>query len=225
MPKFPEITVEKRTLIGRKVKQLRQQGLIPANVFGRKITSIAVQLPATTFTKVFDQVGETGIISLTIGDKKFPCLIKGMANHPVTGQILHVDFHNVSLTEKVTAAIPVESIGESPAIKEFGAIINQNIHEIEVEALPTELPESIEIDLSTLAAIGDTITFKDIKLPEGVVAQLDPDTIIVAADEPAPEEVVEETPAEAEVGAEDAKADSEAEGDAKPAAEESPAKE
>lgn len=216
MPKFPEITVEKRTLTGRKVKQLRHQGLIPANVFGRKISSIAIQLPATTFTKVFDQVGETGIITLIIGEKKYPCLIKGTAAHPVTGQLLHVDFHNVSLTEKVTAAIPVEYINESPAVKEFGAVINQNIHEIEVEALPTELPESIEIDLSTLKAIGDAITFKDITLPEGVVAELDPDTTLVAAEEPAPEEVVEEAPAETEAESETAAATPETEADAKP---------
>lgn len=199
MPKFPKITATKRTLLGRKVKQLRRQGIIPAHLFGKKIDSIAIQVDAKTFSKLFDQVGETGIIDVTIADKSYPSLVVGRAVDPVTGAILHIDFHNVSLTEKVTATIPIELVGESPAVKEAGGIIAQSLHELEVEALPTELPESFVVDIAKLKAIGDSLTIADLAVPEGVTISLEPESVIVSITEPAPEEVVEAAPAEGEV--------------------------
>ena len=197
MPKFPQLSATPRALTGRKVKQLRRQGLIPANLFGKKIDSIAVQVDTKQFTKLYDEVGETGIVEVAVGDKSYPCLIVGTASDPITGATLHIDFHNVSLKEKVTATIPVELIGEAPAVKELAGVVNQSLYELEVEALPTDLPEAFELNLSKLAAIGDNLTIKDLTVPEGVTIELDPETIIVSIAEPAPEEVVEEAPAEA----------------------------
>jgi large subunit ribosomal protein L25 len=201
MPKFPQLSAAKRDLMGRKVKQLRRQGLIPANLFGKKIDSIAVQVDAKHFNKIYDQVGETGIVDVAVGDKSYPCLIVGRANDPVTGSILHVDFHNVSLKEKVTATIPVELAGEAPAVKDLGGVVNQSLYELEVEALPTDLPEVFKLDVSKLVAIGDNLAIKDLAVPEGVTVELEPETIIVSIAEPAPEEVVEEAPADAETEA------------------------
>lgn len=194
MPKFPTLTVDKRTLLGRKVKQLRRQGIIPANVFGSKINSIAIQVPEKTFAKIFTEVGETGIVEVVIGEKKYPSLIAGYAQDPVTHSMLHVDFHHVSLKEKVTATIPIHAIGEAPAVKDQGGVLNVSLYEIDVEALPTELPESIEVDITGLTAIGDAVYVKDLNVPTGVELQVDPEAIVLSITEPVPEEVVEEVP-------------------------------
>lgn len=194
MAKFPGLKADKREIVGRKVKQLRRQGIVPANLFGKKISSISIQTDAKTFQKIFDEVGETGIVEIELDDKKYPSLITGMAVDPVSGQTLHVDFHYVSLKEKVTAAIPVELTGEAPAVKEVGAVLSQNVHELEVEALPTDLPESIQVDISSLKAIGDVITVADLKAGEGIEFKVEPETVLISATEPAPEEVVEEAP-------------------------------
>lgn len=198
MAKFPGLKVEKRDLFGRKVKQLRRQGIVPANLFGKKINSIAIQVEEKAFTKIFNEVGETGLVDVTVGDKKYPSLISGYVTDPVTGRILHADFHTVSLKEKVTAAIPVELVGEAPAVKEQGGVLFQSLNEIEVEALPTDLPESINVDISGLANIGDSITVRDLKVDaQTVTIQVEPDTTVVSIQEPAPEEV-EEAPIETE---------------------------
>lgn len=209
MAKFPKLTVDKRTLTGRKVKQLRRQGLLPANLFGKKIDSIAIQVDTKKFDKIYTEVGETGIIDVAVGETSYPSLITGTAMDPVSGAILHVDFHHVSLKEKVTATIPLELIGESPAVKELGGVINQSLHELEVEALPTDLPEKLELDITGLAAIGDSLTIKHLVIPADVTLALDPETVLVSVAEPAPEEVVEAAPAEAA-----AEASAEAEGGA-----------
>lgn len=203
MAKFPQLIVDKRTLIGRKVKALRRQGLIPANLFGKKIESVAIQVESKQFKKLFEEVGETGIVEVIVADKSYPSLITGTSVDPVSGITLHVDFHNVSLKEKVTATIPLELIGEAPAVKELGGVINQSLFELEVEALPTELPEQFDVDISKLVAIGDSLSIKDLTISSDVTVELEPDTLIVSIAEPAPEEVVEETPAEAEVGDQD----------------------
>jgi len=198
MSKFHKLIVHNRNLVGRKVKQLRRQGFIPANLFGHNIDSISIQVDAAKFSKVYNEVGETSIIELSLNDKAYPCLVKGIAIEPVTGSYLHVDFHNVSLKEKVTATIPLEVTGESAAVKELGGVVNQSLHELEVEALPTDLPENIIVDITSLAAIGDSIAIKDLSIPSEVAVSLDPETIVISVAEPAPEEVVEEpTPAEA----------------------------
>jgi large subunit ribosomal protein L25 len=200
MAQFESLKVDKRTLIGRKVKLLRRQGIIPANIFGNKISSISVQVDHVAFHKVFDKVGETAIVEVVVGDDKYPCLISGMAIDPVTSDILHIDFHHVSLKEKVTATIPVHMVGEAPAVKDLGGILNQSLHELEVEALPTDLPEAIEVDVTHLTNMGDSISVKDLKISDKVTLTADPDTIILVINEPAKEEeVVVETPTEAEV--------------------------
>lgn len=221
MSKFPKLTADQRSLTGRKVKQLRRQGLIPANLFGKKIESIAIQIDAKQYQKLYQEVGETGIVDVTVADKSYPSLISGSAVDPITGATLHVDFHHVSLKEKVSATIPVELIGEAPAVKELGGVVNQSLHELEVEALPTDLPEVFELDITKLTAIGDSLSIQDLTVPEGVVIALEPETVIVSVAEPAPEEVVEAPVAEetAEAAAE-AAAEAPAEAEA-PAADES----
>lgn len=199
------LNVSPRTLAGRKVKQLRRQGIVPANVFGSKTKSIAVQVSADVFKKVFAEAGETSLVYLTVGDEKTarPVLIASVQIHPVTDAPLHIDFHQVDLTQKVTADIPVELVGEAPAEKELGATIVQLVNELEVEALPTDLPEKFEIDLSSLKAFGDMISVKDVKVDAAKVEiKNDPELQIVQAQEPQKEEEVVPEAAESAAGGE-----------------------
>lgn len=186
-----------RTIIGRQVKQLRSAGLIPGNIYSKGQDSVALSVDAKTFLKTYSQAGETALVDLTVeGESKVrPVLIRGVARHPVSGAIVHIDFNQVNLKEKITAMIPVESIGESEAIKNGGVLVLP-YSEIEVEALPTDLPEKFEVDISKLAAIGDTVTIADLSYDRQTVEiQLAQDDV-VATVQAQEEEQVEEVAAE-----------------------------
>ncbi len=188
------LSLQKRDQLGKRVKKLRQQGLIPANVFGKEVKSQAVSASAADFKLVREKAGETQIVYLQISGetKDRPTLITNIQYDPVSDQVLHVDFHQVDLKEKVTANIPLELVGEAPAAKDFQAVVVPNISEIEVEALPTDLPEKIEVDVTGLKQIGDSIKVSDLKINRDIIAvQTDPETIIVTATPQRAEEVIE----------------------------------
>src|SRR5687767_14329657 len=198
--------LDKREVLGRKVKRLRKEGIVPANIFGKKTPSIAVQVSEKEFKKVFEAAGETSIIYSTVGEEKTerPLLVSMAQVHPVTGSFLHIDFHQVDLTQKVTATVPLVFEGEAPAVADKGAILVQMMTEIEVEALPTEIPHEIIVDISSLKEFGDFLTVKDIKVDTTKVEiQAEPDEQLVQVQEPKEEE--EEVPAEGEEVAEETK--------------------
>jgi large subunit ribosomal protein L25 len=188
------LKAEKRVLLGSKTKKLRRLGTVPANIFGHKVDSLAIQVSAVEFARVYKEAGETSLIWLKVEgeDKERPTLIKSLTNNPVTGRKVHVDFHQVNLKEKVTANIPVEVIGESNLVNDGLAVLDVNLQEIEVEALPTDLPESIIFDVSTLKEIGDNQKVSDAKIPAGVTVLTDPEKIVIALGAPMKEEVIEE---------------------------------
>ena len=209
-----ELSANIRTLFGRKTKQLRAKGIAPGNIFGKKMKSIAIELDKAILLDTMRKAGETGLIHLKIkGDEKVhPVLVSGYALDPVTDTVLHVDFHEVDLKQKTTASVPVHTVGESPAVKE-GNILVILRNEIDVEALPTDLPESIQVDISGLSAVGDTVHAKDLKVDRAkVTLDIEDEEPIVTIQEPAKEEVVE-APAEVE-GAAPAEGDKPAEGEA-----------
>lgn len=185
---------EKRILFGRKVKQLRKEGLIPANIFGKKVKSEAITVNTKDFREVFEKAGETQIIDL--GGR--PVLVSNLQIDPVTSDYVHIDFRQVDLTEKITAKVPVEIIGESPAEKQSIGTVVQQLNEIEVEALPANLPEKIEIDSSVLTEVDQAIYVKDLKLDNKVTIKTDLESIIVKVEPPIKEEVVETVVAPAE---------------------------
>lgn len=202
--KATKLSVSQRQLKGKKVKTLRAKGILPGHVFGADTSSLEVQVDAKVFSKVYKQVGETGLIDLQVegeGNSR-PVLIDDYALHPVSGQILHVDFHQVNLKEKVVATVPIETIGESEGIKN-GNIFVTAYNEVEVEALPTDLPDHFEIDLSKLVNAGDDIKFSDLVYDREKIKILDIEEDGVVATLQAPkEEVVEEvstTPEEVEL--------------------------
>lgn len=168
---------------------------MPANIYGKKIKSLAVQVKADEFQKVFSEAGETGLVELKLGEKVHPVLIHNVQLGPVSDLPLHIDFLEVSLKEKVTATVPIELIGESPAEKEGGVVVQQ-MHEVEVEALPTDLPEKIEVDISGLTEIDQAIKAGELKVDKTKVeVKEDPERIVVSVAPPAKEEVVAPPPA------------------------------
>ncbi|KKP46524.1 MAG: 50S ribosomal protein L25 [Candidatus Woesebacteria bacterium GW2011_GWA1_33_30] len=203
----------KREVFGRKVKRFRKEGLAPANIFGKKIKSEAIFVNKKEFTDVFAKAGETQIIHLN--DK--PVLVSGLQIDPVTSDYLHVDFRRVDLTEKITAKVPVEIVGESPAEKQKMGTVVQQLSEIEVEALPADLPEKIEIDATTLIEVDQTIYVKDLKIDKKVTIKTDLESIVAKVEPPTKEEVVEVVaPVEDEVPVE---GEQPKEGETKPAEE------
>lgn len=192
------LKIQKRKIFGRKVKNLRKQGFLPGNIYGKKIKSQAVKINKKDFLNIFKQAGETGLVQLILAEKKTPytVLIHNPQIHPVSGEILHVDFRQVDLTEKVQVAIPVELKGEAPAVNKGGVLVHL-INEVEVEALPTDLPDKFEVDVSHLEEIGQSISIKDLKIDKKKAKILiDENQLVVNIEEPKKEEekVVEEKP-------------------------------
>ncbi|MCS7091863.1 MAG: 50S ribosomal protein L25 [Patescibacteria group bacterium] len=189
----PKLQALKREIFGRKVKSLREKNIIPANVFGDRDSSLAISVNLKDFRKVYDEVGETGLIDLVIENSTLPVLINNISFEPVSGKILHIDFRQVNLKEKLTANVPVELIGESPAEKQGLGTVVSYLTEIEVEALPSDLPEKFVIDVSNLSEVDQSIYVKDIKTDsDKVKITLDPETIVVKVEEQKMEEVSEE---------------------------------
>lgn len=188
------LKLQKRDITGKKVQSLRDAGVIPVSLYGKKIKNVSASVTLTSFESVFETAGETQIVYINLEgeDIERPVIISDIQLHPVTDKILHVDFRQVDLKEKLEADIPLELIGESPAVKEFGANIIQLINEIRVEALPTDLPEKIEIDISLLKAIGDVIRISDLKIDTSKVEIKveDLSSVIVSASEQQKEEEV-----------------------------------
>ncbi len=214
-----ELTASVRKIFGRKTKQLRAKGIVPANIFGKNIKSQAIELEKGGLLTTMRLAGETSLINLKIeGDTKVhPVLVSGYAQDPVTGDMLHVDFHEVDLTQTTTADVPLKVVGVSEAV-EGGLVLVMLKNELEVEALPTDLPSAIEVDISTLKALGDDILAKDLKIDRTKIKlAVEDEEPIATIQEPAKEEVVEEAPAEGEEGKEGEVASGEDQKDAEPA--------
>src|SRR6267378_2393675 len=145
--KNPVLISEPRTVLGKKVKKLRREGLLPANVYGKGLSSTAIQVKMADFQAVFKEVGETGLIDLKVGADSKPVLIKNLQMEYPLHTPLHVDFFQVNLKEKVKTMVPVVLTGEPTAVTEKLGILLQTLAEVEIEALPAELPENIEVSV------------------------------------------------------------------------------
>ncbi|KKW12450.1 MAG: 50S ribosomal protein L25 [Parcubacteria group bacterium GW2011_GWA2_49_9] len=172
---------------------LRNAGRIPAVFYGRKQASTSITLSTKDFEKVWKKAGETAVVNLQSGDEEVQALIKDVDRHPVFGTPRHADFYVFEKGQKLKIKIPIIFTGVSPAVKDLGAVLVKVIHDLEIEAEPKNLPQKLEVDISPLAAFGDNITAKSIKLPEGVTLVISPDDIVASVYEPK-EEVIEEVP-------------------------------
>lgn len=208
------ISAQKRDIFGRKNKKLRREGKIPAVLYGEGIKgSIPIQLDEKEFKKVFTEVGESTLVKLKLEDKEYQVLIHDLQRDPLEDKIIHVDFLKPSLKEKIEATVPLIFKGEAPAVKNLGGILIKEISEIEVEALPQNLPREIEVDISKLEKIYDTILVKDLKLPKGVKVLKKPEEVVVTVVSPEEEkeEVKEEVTITEKVGEKETKEEKEEE--------------
>lgn len=165
---------------------------LAAVLYGRDQESISLTLSYNEFEKLFAVAGESNLISLDLDGKSFPVLVKAVQKHVVKDTFRHIDFYKVNMKEKVKADVPLEFIGISKAVNEFGAVFVTNIDELSVECLPSDLVDHIKIDISTLMEPGDVIRVEDIKVPAGFHLFHESHEIICNAEEPKKvEEIVE----------------------------------
>lgn len=184
----------KRPLIGKHVSRLRHDHLIPAVVYGKSIPSASLSLKSADFASVYKQVGGSGLIELVDGLVKRPVLIHSVARHPVTGNIEHIEFHQVNLKEKVHANVPIVLVGDAPATREKVGIVLQLLNEVEIEALPADLPPQIEVSVVNLAQVNDQITVADVSRPSSATILTDPQIVVVRVGELVAPEKVEAPP-------------------------------
>lgn len=185
-----EINAQQRERVGKDLESLRKEGIIPAVVYGSGHKPISVQVNYEELKKVFEQSGESTLIKLKIGNEAKNVLIHDFAKDPITGRFIHVDFYHVRMDKVIKAEVPLVFEGEAPAVKSLEGVLVKNINHVEIEALPKDLPHEIKIDISGLDSFEKQIRVKDLKLPQGVKIELEPEEMIVSVVPPRKEEEI-----------------------------------
>lgn len=218
MAEAEKLAVRPRQVLGKKVAQLRRDGVLPGVVFGGRKDSSAVQTDLRAFERSYRRWGNTTLLSLEgLDGDAIPALIHGVARDTMTGRLLHVDFQRVSLTEKTHAEVPLRFVHESPAVKTLGAVLVHARDHVTVEAFPQDIPHAIDVDLSPLIEIDDALYIRDLVFDKTKVEVVDDvDELVVKAvpvrveEEPvaaaAAAPVEGEVPAEGEEAAEEGEA-------------------
>jgi len=190
------INAEKRNVIGKQVKALRRQGILPGVIYGRHIEAFPIQMDAHDASLILDKLTASSLITIDVDGEKFNVLMRDRQRDVIFGDLLHVDFLVVSLTEKLRATVELKLVGEAPVADNPEVVVTQVLNAIEIEALPQDLPEVIEVDISTLETVDDEITVADLDLGEDIAILTDPSETIVSVGYVAQEEVAEEEEAE-----------------------------
>jgi large subunit ribosomal protein L25 len=208
-----QIKANRREITGKASRKLRHQGLLPAVVYGSRADTIPIQLDTHEFERLFARTGKTQLIDLVVeSGRPRKVLVSEVQVSPRWNTLLHVDFHQVSLRERLQVEVPVAVSGEAEPVRAGEADVLQVLHQIRVECIPTRIPEVVEADISGLDAVDAAVRIADLKLPEGVTAVGDPEDVVVklaarrVAAEPVQEQPVEEAAAAGE-GAEAAAAE------------------
>ena len=213
-----ELNVSPRPVLGKKVKRLRREGIIPANVYGRALDSVAIQVVRDDLVRVVRTAGRNEIIYLRLdGEEPRPTFVRQIQLNPVTDAILHVDFYQISLAEKVRIEVPVALVGTAPAEQTHGGTLLHSLDSITVEGLPADIPSVIEVEVSGLEEIDASIHVGELSVPDQVTVLTDPEVVVAKIAPPHVEKEVEEEVVEEEVAAEEEAAAEEAA--EKPAAE------
>jgi len=197
MAKILDLQAEVRTQSGTgAVKRMRKAGTIPAALYGRKVKPASIQVHGKTFSKLLEgSASDNILVSLKIGGEEQLALVQEVQHDYLRGGILHIDFHAVAADEEIHANVPVAIVGEAKGQKQ-GGLVEAIHHEIEVRCLPKDLPESIQIDVTSLE-VGKGIHVREITFPEGVTCHLGGDVVIVMCEEPKVEVEPEPTAAAA----------------------------
>jgi len=203
-----ELTVSPREVLGKKVKRLRREGIIPANVYGRALDSAAIQVVRDDLVRVIRSAGRNEIIYLRLdGEDPRPTFVRQIQRNPVTDAILHVDFYQISLAEKVRMEVPLALVGTAPAEQTYGGTLLHSLDSITVEGLPTDIPSVIEVDVSGLEEIDAAIHVGELSVSGEVTVLSDPEMVVAKI---APPHVEKEVEAEVEEAAAEVAAEEEA---------------
>lgn len=196
--------------------------MVPAVMYGRGYDAVSLEVPQKDLDKALKEAGESTLVYLNVDGQAHPTIIHDVSRDHVDDHVIHADFYKVRLDEKIKSMIPVQFKGESPAVKNEGGIFIRNMNEIEVEALPQNLPHEIEINISKLEKFGDHITVGDIKIDD-VKILADPEQIIALVKEPLSEEEIQKSltgetgdVSEVKIGVEKEKEEAAEEGEEKP---------
>jgi large subunit ribosomal protein L25 len=206
-----ELNAAKRDVLGKKVRFLRRQNITPVHIFGHGIESLALQCDTANLQRVLAQTGQTRLINLKIDGESTPrtVMVRETQQSILKGDLLHVDFYQVKMTEVIDVDVPIVLVGEAPALKNRENMLAQELNELSVQCLPANIPNSIEVDVTSLTEPDQVIRVRDIVPGEGVVILNDPEVMIARI---AVQREAEEIPEEVEVAEEVA----EAEGEARP---------
>jgi len=202
--KQTELLATTRETLGKKVRFLRRQGITPVHLFGHNVESVALQCDTAQLKRVLAQTGRTRLISLKVDEARKPrnVVIREVQREPRTSELLHVDFYQVSMAEKIRVEVPIVSIGEAPALKSKENFLLQELNSLSVECLPGEIPNRVDIDLTSLTEVGQAIHVKDIMLDKEGTILNNPEQLVVKISVRHIEKLVEEeveAPAEAQL--------------------------
>lgn len=186
--KSMQLKVEVRDKFGKAVKALRAEGMVPAELYGHGTENQHLAINAKEFDKVFKAAGENTVIDFTVNGKAHKALIHKVDRNFLHDTVEHVDLYEVRMDEKTRVPVPIELVGEAPAVKALGGILNRTMSEVEVEALPGDLPQKFEVDLSGLTELNQSIYIKELSAPKGVKILTDPEAVIVTITPPLKEE-------------------------------------
>lgn len=209
------ISASHREVLGKKVKEMRRDGKLPAVLYGKSLKPIAIIMDLKEATSILKATSSSSLLTIDLDGKEYTTLVRERQRDLIRGNYLHIDFLAVSLTEKVRAKVTITIEGQAPALETYESLLTTGLDRIEVESLPQDLPERITVDVSSLNEIGDGIYVRDIELPPNVETLHDMDDMIVVVsalvivEEEEEEELEEELelegePGELEEGAEEA---------------------
>jgi large subunit ribosomal protein L25 len=196
------LQAKSRQVIGKQVKALRREGMLPAIIYGHVKSPLPIVLDFRETSRILPGITSSQLVVVELEGKRHVSLVRERQRHPVTGALIHIDFQEVSMTEKLRTMVIIELRGVSPAVKDYNGVLVTQQEEIEVECLPRDLPDRIVVDISVLQNIGDTIYVRDLQLPPKVEVLTDPHEIVAVVTPPVIEaeaEVAEAVTAEPEV--------------------------
>ncbi len=186
-----ELVVNKRTVQGKAVRALRRQGKLPGVIYGHNQPTVSVEFPSSAFLKIWSDAGEASLITVKFEDSEasLAALIQDVQRDPINDGVLHVDFHQVNLNEKIVTEIPLVFEGVAPAVKDLGAVLVKSLDHVEVECLPTNLVSHITVDCSLLKTLDDSIFVKHLAVPSTITVRTKADEIVATVQMPRSEEV------------------------------------
>jgi large subunit ribosomal protein L25 len=184
----------KREVIGKQVRALRRAGTLPAVIYGRHTEPINIALDAHSASLALGKLASSSLVTIDVDGTEYPALVREKQRDFIKNRLLHVDFLAVSLTEKLRAHVKLRFTGVSTAVKDYSAVLVHNLEQFHVECLPTDLPESIEVDISVLRRPGDGIRVGEVPVPEKIRVLDNPDTMVAVASAPRVEEEVAAVP-------------------------------